>query len=83
VAWVKSNGSGIVRRPSGLPSIADMLLRCRKRRFGPKAVIRGHRHVESASKSPAQQVVDRQFARPATHQDRHCGPLDSVGQACG
>jgi hypothetical protein len=28
--WVKSRGSGVARRPSGLPSIADILLRCRE-----------------------------------------------------
>jgi hypothetical protein len=28
--WGKSAGSGLVRRPSGLPSIADIALRCRE-----------------------------------------------------
>ena len=28
--WVKSAGSGLVGRPSGLPSAADILLRCRE-----------------------------------------------------
>jgi hypothetical protein len=28
--WVKSGGTGIARRPSGLPSIADILLHCRE-----------------------------------------------------
>jgi hypothetical protein len=28
--WVKSGGSGLVRRPSGLPSIADILPGCRE-----------------------------------------------------
>jgi hypothetical protein len=28
--WVRSGGSGLVRRPSGLPSIADIPPRCRK-----------------------------------------------------
>jgi len=30
--WVKSAGSGPIRQPSGLPAIADIPLRCRKRR---------------------------------------------------
>jgi hypothetical protein len=42
---VKNGGSGLVRRPSGLPSTADISLCCRKPRIRARADFRAPREL--------------------------------------
>jgi hypothetical protein len=67
--WVKSAGSGHVRRPSGLPSIAGILLRCCE-----LAVWGNKRHArDTMDRSSRYSLIERAFP----HDLRRSGEVSS------